>query len=369
MKGVWWLIVTFSSAFGRSSHAFASYMSLNRVASQKTAGDEARKLKLFHKTPILYSTSLSSRLGKPVYLKLDAVQSSGSYKDRGMGNLCLQLRNGEERCSRLISSSGGNAGLSVATVGKKLDMAVEVIVPKTTKPVVIEKLRSLGARVTVHGENWNQADLLARQMVDESTTSPNGKAAYISPYDHPLLWTGYSSLVDELVEDLDGEVPGAIIVSVGGGGLICGVLEGLERHQLYRTAVIAAETEGAASFGYSFQNKRLVRLDEIKSIATSLGALEVTPVSLERAKGHQSKGGIVREVICTDKHAVDACWEFARDYRLLVEPACGAALATVYSKDFHDKLADIEGPIVIQVCGGSGVTLELLQQWKDEIGS
>jgi L-serine/L-threonine ammonia-lyase len=337
--------------------------------SKKTAAEEARALKLFQRTPLLYSTPLSSRLGKPVYLKLDALQSSGSYKDRGMGNLCLQLKDGEEHCSQLISSSGGNAGLAVTTVGKKLHMPVQVIVPKTTKPVVIEKLKSLGAKVTVHGENWNQADLLARQMVDESATSPDGKAAYCSPYDHPLLWTGYSSLVDELVEDLDGEAPGAIVVSVGGGGLICGVLEGLGRHKLYRTAVIAAETEGAASFGYSFQQDRLIRLDGINSIATSLGALEVTPVSLERSREHQSKGGIVREVICTDQQAVDACWEFARDHRLLVEPACGAALATVYSKDFHEKLDGIEGPIVVEVCGGNGVTIELLQQWKAEIGS
>jgi L-serine/L-threonine ammonia-lyase len=335
----------------------------------RTAADEARTLKLFQKTPLLYSTPLSLRLGKPVYIKVDALQSSGSYKDRGMANLCLQLKVGEEHCTQLISSSGGNAGLAVATVGKKLDMSVHVVVPKTTKPLVIEKLKSLGAMVTVHGENWNQADLLAREMVDESSSSPVGRAAYVSPYDDPLLWTGYSSIVDEIIEDLDGVTPGAIVVSVGGGGLICGVLEGLFRHNLDRTAVIAAETEGAASFGYSFQQNRLIRLDAINSIATSLGALEVTPVSLERSKQHQSKGGIVREVICTDAQAVNACWEFARDHRLLVEPACGAALATVYSTDFHEKVTDIEGPIVIEVCGGSGVSLELLQQWKNEIGS
>lgn len=333
------------------------------------AAHGARALKLFHETPLLYSVPLSSRIGKPVYVKLDAMQPSGSYKDRGVGHLCSQLKEGEGKYRQLISSSGGNAGLAVATVGRKLRMPVQVVVPKTTKPFVVDKLKSLDAKVTVHGENWNEADLLARQLVDESLTSSDGKAAYISPYDHPLLWTGHSSLVDELIDDLDGVIPGAIVVSVGGGGLICGVLEGLSRHHIHRTAVIAAETEGAASFGYSFRQNKLVRLEAIRSVATSLGALEVTPVALERAKLHQSNGGVVREVICSDAQAVDACWEFARDHRVLVEPACGAALATVYSVEFHEKLQDIEGPIVIEICGGSGVTIDLLQQWKNEVGS
>ncbi len=70
---------------------------------------------------------------------------------------------------KLISSSGGNAGLAVTTVAQRIpDMDVSVVVPETTKPLVIEKLRSLGAEVTIHGANWNLADALARQWVDEA---------------------------------------------------------------------------------------------------------------------------------------------------------------------------------------------------------
>ena len=91
------------------------------------------------------------------------------------------------------------------------------------------------------------------------------------------------------MEDLPGQV-GAIIVSVGGGGLLCGVLEGLERHGK-QSKVVACETEGAASFGKSWMNGgRKVRLETISSIATSLGALEVTEVALQRAQKHQEIG-------------------------------------------------------------------------------
>jgi L-serine/L-threonine ammonia-lyase len=333
-----------------------------------TVASAARALKLFIETPLILSSPLTALTGpdRPVYLKLDALQQSGSFKDRGMAHLChtLQL----EGVQKLVSSSGGNAGLAVAVAGKQLGMQVAVVVPVTTKQMVIAKLQGLGADVTVHGDNWNAADVLARQRVQDDP----GTAAYISPYDNPLLWTGHSSVIDEIDEQLQladvAAVLSTVVVSVGGGGLICGVLEGLARRGLTGCAVIAAETVGASSFGQAFKKGELVRLSGIDSVATSLGALEVTPAALDRAAKHQQAGGVVREAICTDAEAVHACWQFAQDHRLLVEPACGAALAVVYSERLREELLkDVgNGPIVIEVCGGSGVSLELLMQWKKD---
>jgi L-serine/L-threonine ammonia-lyase len=312
--------------------------------------------KLYIRTPLIHSSPLSHLLGKPVYLKLDALQASGSFKDRGMAHLCATFK--KQDVGEVISSSGGNAGLAVATVGAQLGMSVSVIVPETTKPLVIAKLESLQANVTVHGENWNAADKLARERV---AANPNTK--YVSPYDNPLLWTGHSSLVDELVTDMEqnGGCIGAIVVSVGGGGLLCGVLEGCARHGI-KTKVIAAETVGASSFGQAWEAGEIVVLPGIDSIATSLGATSCTPVALERAKDHQ--GGFA-SAICTDAEAVDACVKFAQDHRILVEPACGAALAVAYSERLRDVyLKHVQGPIVLEVCGGSGVNVDLLYEWK-----
>ena len=273
-----------------------------------------------------------------------------------MAHLCATFR--AQGTTELISSSGGNAGLAVATVGGQLGMGVSVIVPETTKPLVIAKLESLGASVTIHGKNWNAADALAREKVEES----NGKAAYVSPYDNPLLWTGHSTLVDEIDQQLD-ETAGAIVLSVGGGGLLCGVLEGCSRRQL-STKVICSETDGASCFQQSWEAQEPVTLPGIDSIATSLGATSCTPVALERAKSHQ--GGFQAKA-CTDAEAVDACVRFAKDHRMLVEPACGAALAVAYSERLREEcLKDVDGPIVLEVCGGSGVDIDLLQGWKEE---
>ena len=284
-----------------------------------------------------------------------------------MAHLCETFKS-TKGTKKLISSSGGNAGLAVATVAPKLGMSVSVIVPETTKPLVLAKLKSLGADVTVHGENWNAADLLARSKVEA-----DAEAEYVSPYDHPLLWTGHSTVVDEVLEQLNegneeaAVVPSVIIASVGGGGLICGIFEGLERKGL-KSTVVAAETEGAASFGKAFLSGAKVRLDSIDSIATSLGALEVTDVALERAQSHIARGGSTKAAMCTDQEAVEACVRFAEDHRVLVEPACGAALAALYSDRLRpDVLRDLpEGPVVVEVCGGSGVNIDLLNMWKKE---
>ena len=350
---------------------------------------------LYRRTPLIYSspmTQLVSNGRRAVYLKLDCLQASGSFKDRGMALLCWQLQQ-QQHVQRIVSSSGGNAGLAAATVAQKLHLECTVVVPTTTKPMVIEKLKSLGATVQVVGQNWNAADQHVREMVAQDPTH----LAYVPPYEHPLLWQGHSSVIDEIYDDWKDHnesepPPSTIIVSVGGGGLLCGVLEGLERRRDSQVGagagtdagcqVIAAETVGASSFAQALDKGELVQLDAIHSVATSLGALQVSPTALQRSQqcnnsnnnNNNNKTVVVATSVCTDAEAVQACLLFARDHRILVEPACGASLAVVYSERLRNELllgspdSQQQGPIVIEVCGGSGVNLDLLQEWKEQFG-
>jgi L-serine/L-threonine ammonia-lyase len=244
-------------------------------------------------TPLLESAPLSELMGTTVLLKMDALQPSGSFKDRGMAYLCAELK--QRGVTSLISSSGGNAGHAVAVVGRKLGMHVRVIVPQTTKPIMLTKIRAQGAEVTVHGANWNEADDLARELV-----AADSAAEYVSPYDDPLLWSGHSSIIDELAEA--GVRPGGIVASVGGGGLLCGLLEGLERHGWQDTTLITAETEGASCFAAAMEAQKPVRLSAITSVATSLGALQTADTAFERASRHPTLPMVV-----TDAEAVGAC--------------------------------------------------------------
>lgn len=183
--------------------------------------EKTRKKGLFIRTPLL-SRKYDDYL--EVFFKLDSLQPSGSFKDRGIGHMISSLTE-QGNVDLLITSSGGNAGHAVACIGRKLMIPVCVYVPITTKPMMINIIKKTGAQVIVHGENWNEADSLARAEVEK-----NANARYIPPFDDPLIWQGHSSLVDELVLDFGIEnPPDEILVSVGGGGLLAGIQLGLHR--------------------------------------------------------------------------------------------------------------------------------------------
>jgi L-serine/L-threonine ammonia-lyase len=130
--------------------------------------------------------------------------------------------------------------------------------------------------------------------------------------------------------------------------------------------ILAVETEGAASFSGAVRAGELITLDMISTIAVTLGAKRVTPRALELAQQHEIIPWLV-----TDRQALDACLRFADDHRVLVEPACGAALAAGY--DRAEPLSEFtlsslqREPIVFIVCGGAGVNREMLEKWDREV--
>ena len=332
-------------------------------------------------TPLLESMPLSQVAQTKVLLKLETVQSSGSFKDRGMAYMCAQLR--DSGVTSVICSSGGNAGHAVAAMGRRLGMSVKVIVPTTTKQVMLDKIRAQGAAVTVHGDNWNEADVLARQLVEadplaeyippcqsamrERNTcpclrqiNPLTPAAPRPPGadEHPLLWEGHSSIIDELADA--GVKPGAIIASVGGGGLLNGLYLGLRRHGWDDVRVVSAETDGANCLAAAHAAGEPVRLDGITSVATSLGALQCSDTTLKFALEHPTD-------ICTvsDAEALGACAMLLDEHRMLVEPACGAAVALLTAERYR-PLFSAHDTVVAVVCGGSGVNLSIVDQWRQD---
>ncbi len=276
---------------------------------------------------------------------MECFQPAGSFKIRGIGLLCQeQVQRGAKQ---LVCSSGGNAGYAVAYAGHRLRVPVTVFVPTTTPGRTRARLAELGATVEVQGQVWDETDRFARAKADGSAT------AYIPPFDHPTLWRGHATIVDEMAEQC--AKPGVVIVSVGGGGLLCGVLEGLHRNDWQDVAVVAVETEGAESFHAAVEAGQLVTLPAITSIATCLGAKQVVDRALEWTREHS-----IQSVVVSDRSAVHACLEFSRDHRVLVEPACGASLAMLY--DNHPAIADAESVLAV-VCGGIGVSIEQLEDW------
>lgn len=302
-------------------------------------------------TPLFESKPLKKISGKKILLKMECFQPTGSFKIRGIGQLCQELiNNGHEH---LVASSGGNAGYAVAYAGNKLGVRVTVFVPKTTNPIFLKHLEFENAEIKIQGNVWDEAHQAALEFVNKTNSG------YIPPFDHSSLWRGHSTMIDEIVEQ--GEKPDAIIVAVGGGGLMCGVLEGLERHQWSDVSIFSAETEGAASFEASVKARKLVTLDRIHTLATSLGAKRVAQKLFE-----WSTQGQITPLVVTDYEAVLACRKFVDDHRVLVEPACGAALANIYNINQIESLAKAESILVI-VCGGVGISIDLLNDYIEQL--
>ncbi len=303
-------------------------------------------MSLHIETPLILSRPLSLRAGRDIWLKLEALQPPGSFKLRGIGAACeAHARQGKRR---FVCSSGGNAGIAVAHAGRRLSIPVTVVVPETTTERAKALIRQEGAEVIVQGASWFEANDLALSLVGEQD-------AFVHPFDDPLLWDGHATLVDEVARD--GLRPDAVVLSVGGGGLFCGVAEGLRRNGGETTPILAVETAGADAFARSVAAGERVALD-CHSVATSLAARQVC----ERAFA-LSRERPVRNRVVSDREALDACERFLEDHRLLVEPACGAALALVYAHP--EALAEFRSVLVV-VCGGATASLEQIRQWRAE---
>jgi len=304
-------------------------------------------------TPLWDSEPMGRALGVPVYLKMEALQPCGSFKLRGLGHVCAARVAAGAR--RLLCSSGGNAGLAVAYAGRRLGVPVTVVVPRSTTAWARERIAAEGAAVVEHGAAWAEAHAYALENMSEGT-------AYVHPFDDPEVWEGHAPIVEESARQWSersvGERPGAVVVAVGGGGLLCGVALGMQRVGWGEVPIVAVETAGAASMAAAMAAGSLVRLAKIDTLATTLGAASVAAEALAWS---QRRPVLPWQV--SDRAAVVACERFLDDHRVLVEPACGAGLAAVY-----DAGAPLQGArsVLVIVCGGAGVSLALLRAWADQ---
>ncbi|KAJ4370589.1 catabolic L-serine/threonine dehydratase [Neocucurbitaria cava] len=315
-------------------------------------------------TPLRESYALSEAAGCRIFLKLENLQPSGSFKSRGIGNYILRRLEELPHGSRphIFASSGGNAGLAAVHSARALGLPCTVVVPTSTASLMVAKLRAAGAHEVIqYGAAWKDADTYLREEV-----MPHAQTStiYCPPFDHPDIWTGNSTVMHEIAAQLPGSAPDVIICSVGGGGLINGICQAMDSLSMHTPTVLAMETAGAESLNAALAARELVTLDKITSQATSLGCARVTNATFKYAQR-----STVRSVVLPDAEAAMGCWRLADDERIMVELACGINVALCYDGRLEKALGRPVRPedkVVIVLCGGSNVTSSMLCEWRKE---
>lgn len=234
---------------------------------------------------------------------------------------------------------------------------------------MVAKLRALGAEVVQKGANWGEADRWLREVVMQGEGEGRGEVGvYVPPFDHPDIWEGASSLVPELEEQMKGFGGyDGVVCSVGGGGLLIGIAEGIQNAGLAsERKVLAVETEGGESLSKSLLAGGVVTLPEISTIATSLGCSRVAKRAFEVAQRDN-----VEVAVLSDAQAAMGSVHLADMERLLVEAACGVSIAPCFDGTLRRALGRglsdgewKEQRIVIIVCGGSIVSTRLLEDYR-----
>ena len=245
-----------------------------------------------------------------VWLKLEHLQTSGSFKARGMLN---RLLSNIIPASGVIVASGGNAGIATAAAARELGVKCEVFVPTVCSPAKQQKLRELGAQVVVIGAVY--ADALEACLTRQKQTG----ALLTHAYDQAEVVAGAGTVAKE-IEEQGGGLPDAVLVSVGGGGLIAGIASWIED----RARVVALEPELAPTLHRARKAGKPVDVDVSGVAADSLGAKRVGTLAWDITQRWVKESHLL-----TDAQIRTAQLKLWKDFKLAVEPAAAAPIAAL----------------------------------------
>jgi threonine dehydratase len=286
--------------------------------------------------PYVLDTPMTQADG--LHFKLEMLQHTGSFKPRGAFNAALQLR----KPRGIVAMSGGNHGLAVAYVGAVLGIATAIMMPKTTPAYVVDQARAYGADVHL-AENiaasFEQADALAADGW-----------SMLHPFDDFAVVAGQGTVGLEIAEQFPDVRQ--VVVSIGGGSLICGIAATLKQLEP-RVRVVGVETDGADAMRRALDANAVVQLPGITSIARTLGAPAVSPRTL---RGVQTFVDDV--VVVSDAQTVDAIFDLQKMLGITVEPAAACTLAALRA----GKIEPQPGTLLL-MCGRN-VRLEEIVAWR-----
>ncbi|KAL7283204.1 hypothetical protein ACG7TL_002631 [Trametes sanguinea] len=346
--------------------------------------------KLWTETPLIRSNHLSSLLQCDVYLKLETLQPSQSFKYRGISHFAQHALRTHGPDVHLVIASSGNAGIAAACVAKTLGVRCTVFLPRGVDRATMDYMKKEGAEIVVEGGFYQEAFQAAKKVVQAEP-----KAIMVPGYDDPIVWEGHASMVHEIKRQLPCDSkPDAIFCSFGGGGLAGGIIQGCKIVDWDDVPLVAVETFGSNCFYQTLSlndgpfvgdvafrsicegsrtqeycaehGVNIAYLTSLTSKATSLGATSPSAAVVRMALDR--KGG-VKSVCVPDEMAMSAALNFAEDHKTLVELACSATISTAYNLELFRRLvpeaqSNGQAAVVFIVCGGFKVSLDDMEEYR-----
>ena len=294
-----------------------------------------------HKTPFAYAPHLSEISGYEVYLKKENLQRTGAFKLRGAFNRIATLVEAGKK-GGVVAASAGNHAQGVAFSAKYFDIAATIVMPESTPLTKVQGVKEFGAKVILHGSNYDEAYAYAVTFGKENSYD------FVHPFTDDEVMAGQGTVALEMFEeinDLD-----ALVVPVGGGGLIAG-MSVASKTLKPETKIIAVSAQGAPAMKNSYDAKKAIDTRSVRTIADGIAVRDTSPVTL----AYILKNVDAFESVCEDEIAAAILFLLEKQ-KVLVEGAGAVGVAAL----LHGKLDLPKGSKVGVVLSGGNIDVTML---------
>jgi threonine dehydratase len=270
------------------------------------------------RTPLISSRHLSRIADADVVLKLEILQATGAYKERGALNKLLSLSDAE-RARGVIAASAGNHGQAVAYHAKRLGISAKIVMPLRTPLVKVSATQNHGAEIVLHGASYDDAYAECLRIAE------GDKRVLIHPFNDPLVIAGQGTIAVELLKDRRGT--GApidtVLCPIGGGGLIAGIATYFKAVSP-STRIVGVEAESCPAMYESVRQGSIVHLERAQSLADGIAVKSVGDVTLEIVKRT-----VDEIVLASEDDIARAVLSLLEDSKLVTEGAGAIAVAAL----------------------------------------
>ncbi len=307
--------------------------------SFKDAGSRLRNV--VYKTPFSFAPNLTKLSGYNIYLKKENLQMTGSFKLRGAFNKIALVVKGNSKAN-VIAASAGNHAQGVAFAANHFGIKATIVMPESTPLTKVQGVVAYGAEVILHGLNYDEAYKRAVEFAKERG------AVFVHPFADDDVIAGQGTIALEMFEEVDNL--DAIIVPVGGGGLISGIAMAAKELNP-NIKIIGVSSEGAPAMKHSFEAKKPIDSLSVRTIADGIAVRDTSPFTLE----YILKNVDEMITVCEDEIA-NAILFLLEKQKLLVEGAGAVGVAAL----MHGKIVLPKNSNVAIVVSGGNIDVTML---------